>query len=294
LRASLLDINFLYFLMGVVSVGGLSLAAAAMVRGGRLDPDSGVARHVARMRGALPAVVVLSVTTIVAGVQGGLERTVQTALGWDFTPHVHALEGDLVARVQAAIRNPILDVVLVSVYTAGAFLLYFVPFFALVALGRGRSAMRVACTVAGIWAVGVVCYFFLPVKEVWYSGLGGAQPILFEYFPEYDHSPTYMNSIDNNVPSLHTALSCGIALALWLARERWLAIPATAVAAGITMATMYLGIHWVTDVATGLLTMGAAAWLAHRRLPREERPFTPFAWVRAKLRRKRIGDVAEA
>lgn len=276
-KASLLDINFLYFLMGVISVAGLGLATTVLVRGGRIEGDGAFARHVRRMQSALPAVVVLSITTIVAGIQGGLERTVHDALGWDFTSVIYAFEGDAAARFQAAVRAPILDAVLVAVYTAGAFLLYFIPFFTLVALGRGRSALRVALTIAGIWAVGVVAYFLLPVNEVWlaarapfYDG-AAVTPILFEHFPEYETSQTYLNSVNNNIPSLHTALSCGIALSLWLARERWLAIPATIVATGVTIATVYLGIHWFVDVAAGLATMAAAAWFAHKRVPLEER-----------------------
>lgn len=282
--ASLLDLNFLYYTMGAISVAGLVLATAALKRGGALPADSKVARHIERMRGALPAVLVLSATTIAAGMQGGLERTVHAALGLDFTPLVWAVEGNLAERFQDAARSPLLDYVLVSVYTAGAFLLYFIPFFALVALGRGRSAMRVALTMAGIWAVGIVFYFLVPVNEVWTTASAPyhytqVENVLFERLPSARGSEAYMNAINNNFPSLHVALTAGVASALWLARERWLAIPATLVAAGVAVATVYLGIHWFVDVAAGFVLAGAAAWLAHRRVPREEAPFR--LWRRA-------------
>ena len=275
LKRSLLDLNFLYYTMGVLSVGALLGATALMRRGGRLDPSSRFARWVARVRTSLPAIVVLSVTTLAAGLQGGFERQVQAWHGWDFTPLAWAVEGNLVERFQDAARSPALDALFVTVYTAGAFLLYFIPFYTLVAMGRGRSALRVAVTMAGIWAVGIVFYFFFPVYEVWVTagepyGYGQVENVLFERLPSARESDAYWTAINNNFPSLHVALSCGIATALWLARERWLAVPSTAVATGVAIATMYLGIHWAVDVVAGLALAGGAAWLAHRRVPLQE------------------------
>lgn len=276
LTGSVLDLNFLYYAMGALSVGGLVLATFALQRSGRLDPDSRFARHVERMRGALPAVIVLSVTTLAAGLQGGFERQVHAALGWDFTPWVYAIEGNAAERFQDALRAPWLDYLLVAVYTVGAFSLYFVPFFILVGLGRGRNAMRIAGTMACIWAVGIVFYFLFPVNEVWLTA--GAPynythtvNILFERVPSAATSDAYMLAVNNNFPSLHVALTVGVATALWLGGERWLAVPATLVAFGVTVATVYLGIHWFVDVAAGLVLATGSAWLVHKRTPAEVR-----------------------
>lgn len=283
LAGSLLDLNFLYYSMGLVSAFGLVLATTLAVRKGALAQDSWWARHAEKMRGAVPAVLVLSLTTLLAGLQGGFERPVQAWLGWDFTPYVFGVEGHAVEWFQDTFRHPALDYVLVTVYTVGAFSLYFTPFFVLVALGRGRSAMRIACTMACIWAVGVVFYLFFPVYEVWTTaspdypyGWTHVHPVLFDYLPDAKASWGYQTALNNNFPSLHVALSCAIALSLWLARERWLAIPATLVAAGVTIATVYLGIHWFLDVAAGLLLCGAAAWAVHKRVPLEVEAFRPW------------------
>jgi membrane-associated phospholipid phosphatase len=284
LSASLMDLNFLYYGMGLVSVLGLALATTFAVRGGALAEDSRWARHVARMRACVPAVVVLSLTTLAAGLQGGFERAVQQWHGWDFTPLAYAVEGHAVEWVQDTFRHPALDYVLVTVYTVGAFSLYFTPFFILVALGRSRSAMRVAATMAGVWAVGILFYFFFPVYEVWTTadpaygyGWTHVQPILFEYLPDARDSWGYQTALNNNFPSLHVALSAGIAMSLWLAREKWLAVPSTVVAAGVALATVYLGIHWIVDVVAGLALCAGSAWLVHRRVPLEERTRVPVA-----------------
>ena len=287
LSASVLDLNFLYYSMGALSVGALALASFALQRQGKLAPDSRFARQVDRIKGTLPAVLVLSLTTIAAGMQGGLEYAVQAWHGWDFTPLVFAVEGDIVPRFQAAARSPALDYLLVTVYTVGAFLFYFVPFFILVGMGRGRNAMRIAFTMAIIWAVGIVFYFFVPVNEVWLAAKDPAYGItatniLFERVPSAATSEAYMRAVNNNFPSLHVALSCGIAMALWFGGERWLAIPGTIIAAGVTVATMYLGIHWVLDVIAGLALAFGAAWFAHRRTAREERVGAPRWLTRAR------------
>lgn len=282
-QASLLDLNFLYFSMGFLSLAGLSLVAALSRKSGRIAADSRFAVHVERMRKCLPAIAVLSITTIAAGMQGGLEHAVQAWHGWDFTHLVYAIEGDATKWFQETFRHPALDIMLVTVYTSGAFLLYFIPFYTLVAFGREKSAMRVAATIAGIWAVGIVAYFFLPVYEVWYTARApwnypAVTPILFEYSPTASETPAYLTAINNNFPSLHTGISSGIAISLWYAREKWLAIPSTVVAAGIAIATVYLGIHWVLDVAAGLLLAWGAAHLVHKRVALQDAPAkTPSA-----------------
>jgi membrane-associated phospholipid phosphatase len=157
----------------------------------------------------------------------------------------------------------------------GSFSLYFVPFFTLVALGRGGNALRVAVTMAGIWAVGILFYFFVPVNEVWLAAKDPSYHlhvvnVLFERLPSAKVSDAYQTAVNNNFPSLHVALSTGIAMALWWGRERWLAAMATVVALGVTVATRYLGIHWVSDVVAGLALAAGASWSAHQIVLRRQ------------------------
>ncbi|HUR69529.1 MAG TPA: phosphatase PAP2 family protein [Candidatus Thermoplasmatota archaeon] len=278
---SFLDLNFLYYTMGAISIGGLLLATFVMRRSGTLDAHPRFARWVARVRSALPAVVVLSLTTLAAGMEGGVERAVQAWHQLDFTPLVWRVEGNLIERFQDAARTPARDYLLVTVYTVGAFLFYFVPFFTLVALGRGKNAMRIAGTMAIVWGVGIVFYLFVPVREVWMTAdapyhYTHVVNVLFERVPSAATSDAYDLATNNNFPSLHVALSCGIATALWLGGERWLAIPGTIVAGGVTVATMYLGIHWLSDVIAGLALAFAAAWIVHRRTAREPEAGAPW------------------
>lgn len=282
---SLLNPEFLYFAMGAISLGGLGLAAAVVTRQGSFAPDSALARHAQRIRGAVPAVVLMSVVTLVVGLQGNFERAVQEWHGWDFTYIVYAIEGNAAERFQDALRNPFLDTLLVVIYSTGAFLTYHVPFLALVLLGRGRSAMRLAVTLAIVWSVGIVCYFFVPVYEVWVTASPPyewthVQNVYFEKIPAARTSEAYQTAINNNFPSLHVGVTSAIAFTLLLARERWIGIPVAVIATGVAVATVYLGIHWFLDVVAGLLLSGSAAWFVHRRFPLEEKVFK-LTWGKA-------------
>ncbi|HWH08042.1 MAG TPA: phosphatase PAP2 family protein [Candidatus Thermoplasmatota archaeon] len=284
LKASALNPDLLYFAMGGVAIGGVLLATVVARHKG--SPDSWFTRYATRLRSTVPALLVMSGVIFVVGLQGNFERMVQAWHGWDFTWMAYAIEGNAAERFQDFFRRPWLDGPVVAIYSAGAFLLYQVPFLCLVFLGRGRSAMRVACTLGLVWAVGIVCYFFVPVYEVWVTasppyGWTHVTNVYFEVVPEARGSYNYMTAINNNFPSLHVGATSAIALSLLLARERWLGVPAALVAAGVAFATVYLGIHWFVDVAAGFLTAGAAAWLVHRKLPAEETavrlPLTPGA-----------------
>lgn len=279
-KASLLNPDLLYFAMGGVAIGGILVAAAASRHKG--EGDSAMARYARRIRTTVPALVLMSGVIFVVGLQGNFERAVQAWHGWDFTWIAWKIEGNLVERFQDALRRPWLDGPVVVVYSLGAFLTYQVPFLALVALGRGRSAWRLAATLALVWAVGIVCYFFVPVYEVWVTasppyGWTQVENVYFEYVPEARTSYNYETAINNNWPSLHVGATSAIAASLLLARERWIGIPVAIIAAGVAFATMYLGIHWLVDVVAGFAVALGAAWLVHKRYPQEEQALAlPF------------------
>lgn len=252
-----MDLKLLYWAMGAAAVGALAVAAV-LSRGG---PPRG--ELVRRVWASLPAIAVTALTTLAIGAENAVEARITEALGWDFTWLAFRIEGHAVERIQDAVRSRWLDGPLTLIYTLGAFLTYHLPFYACVLAGRARSAMVVALSNAFVWAVGLVFYLFFPVNEVWMTA---GEPyrythvvnVLFETLPSTRETPEYLLQLNNNFPSLHVACSAAVALALWRARERWLFALCGPLAVGIAVATVYLGIHWLTDVAAGL----ALAWAA--------------------------------
>lgn len=274
----LLSMDNVYFLVTGLAVVGTAFIVDNPLRRKGAGAGGGlpaIALRSPRLRATMPAIFVLLAVTAIVGLENRLEPLVQEATPWDLTPLVHRIEGNAVERFQEAVRTPWMDTPLVLVYTVGAFLLYHVPFLVLVVMGRGRSALRLALTLAGVWGVGLACYLVLPVHEVWMTngppyGYGQVENVLLEKDPTFRESAAYNNALDNNFPSLHTGVAMGILFALAFARERWLAWLSAPVALGIVLATVYLGIHWFLDLASGLALALAVAWLVHRRWPQEE------------------------
>jgi membrane-associated phospholipid phosphatase len=70
----------------------------------------------------------------------------------------------------------------------------------------------------------------------------------------------------NVFPSLHTSLSVTVAAMAYRTRDHYpLWAPVAAVlAASVVFSTMYLAIHWATDVVGGVVLAGLAYWGALR------------------------------
>lgn len=254
-----MDFDILYWAMGALAVGGLGIGLALS----RRAPVAPRSRFVARVRASLPALIVFGCTALAIGLQNRIEPWATRVFSWDLTPLAYAVEGNAVEVVQGALRCRALDWGLTLVYSLGAFVGYNVPFFALVLLGRARSALIVAASGAVIWAVAIVFYTFVPVSEVWMTAEApyhytAVVNVLFETLPATPQSPSYLLQLNNNFPSLHVAGMVGVALALRRAGERTLFRLIAPLALGVTLATVYLGIHWLVDVAAGV----ALAWAA--------------------------------
>lgn len=268
----------LYLLFALVSVG--ALAGATAIRRGLVGHSDGrFARFAARVAPAYPYIVLQAGVVALIGLEAAVELRVTEWLGWDFTPWVYAIEGRATEHFQRALHEsaigPVLDRVLTLVYSWGAFLLFQVPFFFLVFSGRVRSVRRLSFTLAIVWIVGIVFYLFVPVYEVWVT----ASPpynyvtvhnIFLASSPGLADSVVYRVNINNNFPSLHTAVTTAAVLALFLAREKWLFRVTAPIAAGVVFATVYLGIHWFVDLVAGLALAAGAAWLVHVRERKRE------------------------
>ncbi len=252
---------FLYLVVLLASLGTLAVVAT-MRRSRRLRA------YADRVTPTVPYLLLQCSVILVVSVEALVEVPVTDWLGWDFTPWVIAIEGSAVSRVQHALRasaaGPALDAVLIVVYTWGAFLLTVVPFLYLVFTGRVASIRRLAFTLAGVWAIGLVFYLCVPVWEVWYVDPTVENVLLGEASALTD-SAIYRVNLNNNFPSLHTAVTVGIALALGYAGEKWPARVAGAIATGVVIATIYLGIHWFVDAIAGLALAFAIARHVHRR-----------------------------
>jgi membrane-associated phospholipid phosphatase len=91
-------------------------------------------------------------------------------------------------------------------------------------------------------------------------------PLLFTNQPDVILLASEVNEASNVFPSLHTSLSVTVGTFAVLTREeypRWTPV-AVPLSLSVVAATMYLGIHWLTDVVAGFALAFGCVALAYR------------------------------
>jgi len=186
-----------------------------------------------------------------------IDPVVSSSLSLDFTKKIYELEGNIVALFQS-IRNPVLDYYFVFVYMIGfPFLLYFTPL--LYVISRDINSLKlVVAAYAIVISIAMPFLLFFPVHDVWWASsnyewyTGKAVSFrLQEIWPSILPIFYKFTTLNNCFPSLHSALSATMAYVAWISKYKRYAYVAITMAISIPIATLYLGIHWLTDVIVG-------------------------------------------
>ncbi|PAU85465.1 inositol phosphorylceramide synthase [Halorubrum salipaludis] len=198
-------------------------------------------------------------------------QTVSELFGLQLTWAIYALEGNFVAWVQATFASPRLTMYFSAIYVYGYVFLLSFPFFAYLALPRTTTVKRLIVAYALNYAIGLVIYTI-----VFAHGPRNVMPemvtsLLFTHNPAFMALTGEVNEPANVFPSLHTSLSVTVGTfavltrreyPLWTPIAAWLAI-------SVVIATMYLGIHWLTDVIGGTALALGAVYLSYRLVDEE-------------------------
>ncbi|RQG96982.1 phosphatase PAP2 family protein [Natrarchaeobius chitinivorans] len=201
-----------------------------------------------------------------------LERRV---LGIEISGFLFELEQSIFPEnpvvILQSFQSPELTSFFVFVYIYGyAFLLLF-PFIAYFALEEIDELRTLILAFAANYGIGLICYIFFVA-----FGPRNYDPLLFEgllydAFPQARMLTNQVNQSTNVFPSLHTSLSMTVFFLAWLSREKYpLWVPISGFfAVSVVISTMYLGIHWFSDVVAGTILALVSVYIARNFTIRE-------------------------
>ena len=228
---------------------------------------------VENLHAGAPYMIAIGTTMLVMRIENVYDLDIAAALGLDWTPLVHAIEGDLTADIQAFLYSKPLVLFLHFVYITVYALYHVVAMFGFAVTGRAAMLRRFAVAWVLVYAIALPFYILAPVNETWTTN---PEYGCYEsyYDPKYGHFATdtegYLNnacgdnggivqaisSINNCFPSLHNAFAWTLPMLLWRSGWRRAAKGTAVIAFLISLATIGLGIHWVIDLVAGI----ALAW----------------------------------
>ncbi|WP_135830371.1 phosphatase PAP2 family protein [Halorussus halobius] len=173
-----------------------------------------------------------------------------------FTGVIYAVEGATVVAFQSVTTVP-LTVLATGVYLVGFPFVVLFTYFKLKAHDE-EEAHRYALAYVVVVVSAVPFFLLFPVK-VSSLYLSTVDPLMYELSPAIQYGIFSTDTLVKAFPSLHAGLSVLAAVYARKAGARY-AYTAGALAVAIVVSTLYLGVHWVTDLAFGVVLV----WVAYR------------------------------
>jgi membrane-associated phospholipid phosphatase len=220
-----------------------------------------------RLLQSAPHLGILVLVLLFSRIWRPIGRELSLFVGVNITHTLYSLEGDIVAQIQR-IATTELTWVLSFVYVIGYGFLLLFPLVAYLFLDD-LLALRVTILAYAInYLAGLFFYSVFVAFGPRNYMPGQVEELLYVVWPQIEFLTTDVNANTNVFPSLHTSVSVTVALLAWWTRDsypRWLYVSAP-LAACVIFSTMYLGLHWATDVVVGtvlgIASVGVAMWIA--------------------------------
>jgi len=219
-----------------------------------------------RVREVVPYLLLLGAVLLVNSLLRDVGPELSWIIGWRITGWIAAVEGTLVATIQGY-AHPALTAYFSYTYVYGYIFLLVFPVLAYMLLPDGRPIKETALAYALNYAIGVTCYVLFIAYGPRNVMPDLVDQLLYTNWPESQLLTSEVNTNVNVFPSLHTSLAVTVAVLAYRTRDaypRWFPL-SVVLAASVSVSTMYLGIHWATDVFAGLVlaavSVAGSVWL---------------------------------
>lgn len=273
----------------VLVVGALLLVfSLTIIRLGRLKRLRRNLRS--RLEEVYPYIILLAIVLVMNSIVRTYGEVLSWLLDWQVTGAIYAIEGNLVANLQAYLTGDFLTLPVVTqltasvqaytgvgpadqvialfsfIYVYGYVFLMVFPFFAYLAKDEMGTFRKLMLAYAFNYTIGVLCYvLFISYgpRNLLYPEV---QSLMYQWWPRSQILTGEINSNTNVFPSLHSSIAATVALLAYRTRDTyptWLYI-STPIALGVLVATMFLGIHWGIDVVAGVGLAVVSITLADR------------------------------
>ncbi|WP_313691593.1 phosphatase PAP2 family protein [Halorarum halobium] len=253
----------------VAVVSALVLAGVFLLaRGTGLGPLRRDGRR--RLREVGPAFVALGVVLLVNGLLRDQVPALSWVVGVNITGSIYALEGGFVPWLQS-FATPLGTAYFSFVYVYGYVFVLVFPLLAYL-LHPDPNQLRELAVAYGLnYVIGLACYTVFVAYGPRNLLVDQVEPLLYSTYPQYQALVSEVNTNTNVFPSLHTSLALTAAAFAFQTRRVYpvWAVLAPVLAGSIVVATMYLGIHWATDVVAGALLAAFCVAVARSSLPGE-------------------------
>lgn len=182
------------------------------------------------------------------------DARITSMIGMDFTPVIKRIDGDSIYRIQDIFPK---NLVIISYFSFMYFLmlmtLLFASGFIYLYMEREDLVRMLSFGYSLCYFIALPFYIFFPVNEVWVAEPKRVLLLSNQISPILAEGMRSVSALNNCFPSLHTAFSLLIALIASSSEIRKFAIITWLSAISIIFSTIYLGIHWVTDVVAGII-----------------------------------------
>lgn len=218
-----------------------------------------------RLLAIAPALGVLVVVLLINNLFRRIGPDVSWVVGWEITDLLYGMEGYSVVWLQS-FEVPWLTLFFSYVYVYGYMFLLVFPLLAYLALKNRQPLQILVIAYALNYGIRLVCYLLIIAYGPRNVMPDLVEPLLYSTFPVYQHLTRQVNRNTNVFPSLHTSLAMTVAFIAYRTRDvypSWTLV-AFVLSMCVATSTMYLGIHWASDVAAGIILAAVSVVLAEK------------------------------